>query len=787
MDLILSNFITDAPSVVLKADKPSSDCTKSIPHPSTNQQSTGHHTNGATDTASSIGKNTENKIPPTGLKVVSKSSSSADVELPKIATSTRSDKQTKKKYTKKDLPTDAHKDSSLLRNYKRDETHLKVELPAVPLPQEKLFSEEPIDSLEIHPHSKKNIVDLLNYKTLTMVQAMAIPRLLKGHDALIRAQTGSGKTFAYALPLVEQLHNIRPKINRTGGVLAIVIVPTRELALQTYEFLLKLLKPYTWIVPGYLCGGEKRKTEKARLRAGINILIATPGRFCDHIRNTKSLTLTCVRWVIIDEADRLFELGYEKDVNEIVNAIHSVQGSESDETAGSLQTVLLSATLSASVKELAGLALRNPTYVDTSKLNDEQHDTSVKADGIFDNSNDQLLNVDQYASIPATVKQRFLVVPPKSRLVALSGLIALEQHRKPSKLLVFMATQDLVDFHYDVMVEVLTVQKFAGSGSKIRTNTDTERSTTTGTSEDSDGKVLLPNVTIFKLHGRMTQTERSGVFQAFRNANASVLLCTDVVARGIDIPTVDVVVQFHAPQVLADYVHRVGRTARAGESGKAVLFVEAAEMEYIQYLANKHIRIQEQKIDGMFMILGQLMKCGAKRLTKNKEQAVIDLQHRYERLIGEEEQLTTSATKAFFSWVRYYSNFPKELRHIFAVKAIHMGHHATSLGLRDSPSQLMQTHTRSKQEKGNLSGSKPMGRKQPLKRRTGQGFPKQAAGSRTARNMLPSRRGGNLTNGASTFKMDTLDESGMTKRSRMLYTSEFASGLGPPRKKAKQA
>ncbi|XP_058127428.1 probable ATP-dependent RNA helicase CG8611 [Anopheles ziemanni] len=650
----------------------------------------------------------------------------------------------------------------------------KKDLPTIDLPrvqplEEQVFSKQTIEALEIHPHSKKNIADLLSYTHLTMVQSMAIPRLMEGRDALIRAQTGSGKTLAYALPLIEQLHNIRPKTSRTDGILAVVIVPTRELALQTYELMVKLLKPYTWIVSGFLCGGEKRKTEKARLRAGLNILIGTPGRFCDHIRNTESLKLGNVRWLVLDEADRLLELGYEKDVKEIVSAIQ--EGSNAAESttdvdgkARSLQTVLLSATLTSSVKELAGLTLHDPVYVETSEAIRQRQTHAQTFDG--PQSADHLLNVDECVSIPQTVKQRYLVIPPKLRLVTLSGLIASEQHKKPSKALIFMATQDLVDFHYDVMVEVLTAKQL---------DSDDEMED----DEESEDTTLLPRVSFFKLHGGMTQIERSAVFLKFRAAKAAVLLCTDMVARGIDIPCVDLVVQYHAPQILADYVHRVGRTARAGQTGKAILFIEPAEIDFIKYLADKQISIQEQKIDGIFVHLGQKLKCGQKTVAKNKEQAAIRLQRRFEQLITKEKELFASASKAFVSWIRYYSNFPKELRRMFAVKGIHMGHYAQSLGLRDAPKQFMHAHTGPKDEAS--SNATLPAKAIPGHRKNALHTTKRPGNGLTNRTM--GKVGGYQQRGDNRPGGQTMAE--FAKRSRVLNTSEFASGLEPAHKKAK--
>uniref|UniRef100_A0A182MIU9 ATP-dependent RNA helicase n=1 Tax=Anopheles culicifacies TaxID=139723 RepID=A0A182MIU9_9DIPT len=512
----------------------------------------------------------------------------------------------------------------------------KIELPQLPPVQEKLFSQQSFAELDIHPHSKKNIDDVLNFKQLTMVQSKAIPLLLNGNDALIRAQTGSGKTLAYALPLVESLHQVRPQISRSDGVRAVIIVPTRELAVQTYELVQKLLKPFTWIVPGYLTGGEKRKTEKARLRTGLNILIATPGRFCDHIRNTESLKLAGIQWLILDEADRLLELGYEKDVKEIIDAIHNGQEGKDENERTKIQTVLLSATLTTSVKELAGLTLHEPVFVETSEIVLNESPTASSAD--------QLLNVAECVSIPGTVKQRYAIIQPKLRLATLSALIVNEQRKKPSKLLIFMATQDLVDFHCNVMIEVLTLQKF-GKGIENDAS-DVEQDNDADGQEDFAKNVLLPGLKFYKLHGRMTQIERSSVFQSFRKSTAAVLICTDVAARGIDIPLVDLVVQYHAPQILADYVHRVGRTARAGESGKALLFIEPSETDFVKYLANKHIRIQEQDANSIIRCFGQHMNKDNNCNSASKEQWAIELQHRYEQLINKETELFDSARKA---------------------------------------------------------------------------------------------------------------------------------------------
>lgn len=327
--------------------------------------------------------------------------------------------------------------------------------------QETVFTGASFESLDIHPHCVKNLADILEIKELTNVQQRSIPVILENRDVLVRSQTGSGKTLAYALPIVQKLQEIRPKLTRLCGIQAVIVVPTRELAVQTYDFLVKLLKPFQWIVAGYLCGGEKRKSEKARLRKGINILVGTPGRLCDHLLNTESLKFDTVKWLVLDEADRLLELGYERDVGKIVDAItkkvifssteeHQKFDEETKKDKPVIQTILLSATLTTSVEKLAGMALNNPLFIDTADVSSINL-TSNK----FEDAVKEAVSSEQM-TIPSTVIQNYILVPPKLRLVTLSGMIIRERSKNIQKILVFMASQDLVDFHHDLMVEALT-------------------------------------------------------------------------------------------------------------------------------------------------------------------------------------------------------------------------------------------------------------------------------------------------------------------------------------------
>lgn len=333
--------------------------------------------------------------------------------------------------------------------------------------KETIFSGSKVESLGLHAHAVKNLLDLLSISQLTTVQEKTIPQVLAGKDVLVRSQTGSGKTLAYALPVVERLQAQQPRIKRTDGVLALIIVPTRELAVQTYELFQKLVKPYTWIVPGALLGGESRKSEKARLRKGINVLLGTPGRLVDHLLHTASFRLSKLQFLILDEADRLLELGYERDVKQLVEAIDK-QRAEDAKEAAVMQRMLLSATLTAQVQQLAGLTLKDPLYIDNSDEATEaalKHTNGYQKDAIEaqqgeldDGLGEYMEDVTGVLSIPENLQLSYVVVPPKLRLVTISALLAKELAASPKKFkaIVFMSTTEMVNFHHDVLNEALT-------------------------------------------------------------------------------------------------------------------------------------------------------------------------------------------------------------------------------------------------------------------------------------------------------------------------------------------
>ncbi|KAH8386864.1 hypothetical protein KR093_003117, partial [Drosophila rubida] len=649
--------------------------------------------------------------------------------------------------------------------------------------KETIFSGSKVSSLGLHAHAEKNLADLLSITELTTVQQKTIPEVLAGKDVLVRSQTGSGKTLAYALPIVERLQAQQPHIKRTDGVLALIIVPTRELTLQTYELFQKLLKPYTWLVAGTLLGGESRKSEKARLRKGINVLLGTPGRLVDHLLHTATFNLGKLRFLVLDEADRLLELGYERDVKQLVEAIEKQRAEVAkekapEEPAQALQSMLLSATLTSQVQQLAGLALKDPLYIDNS---DEAAQAALKGNAGYEKETieaqlaeglgEYMEDLTGVLSIPENLQLSYVVVPPKLRLVTISALLAKEMAASPKqfKAIIFMSTTEMVNFHHDLLNEALTRRVLDEDDEELAAEEE----------QSNDGETpLLQGMRFFKLHGSMTQTERQGVFRGFRDCASCVLLATDVVGRGIDVPDIKLVVQYTPAQTTADFVHRVGRTARAGRRGRAVLFLAPSEAQFVRHLENKRIRIQQAD---MYSYLNALVPRDPE--ARNVQEAASNLQHKFQSLLEDDRELNDKSCKAFVSWMKFYSTFPKELKSIFNVRVAHMGHFAKSFALKEAPSKFAHKHaapkpapptnrlTYTERDPEKLQQAKRA--KKRLYTTTVSGEVRQMqqpAGKPGGERHLAAGGGSSTGNGKSNF-MKSLN------KSRALNISEFDSGL----------
>lgn len=351
----------------------------------------------------------------------------------------------------------------------------------------------------------------LGYEEPTPVQRAAIPPLMKGRDVLAQAATGTGKTAAFALPL---LHRVTPDARPAERTSALILVPTRELAMQVAEAVHRYGKPLGVLaLPIY--GGASMETQIRALKRGVDVIIATPGRALDHIRR-RTLQLGSIKTVILDEADEMLDMGFAEDLEAILDA-----------TPKSRQTALFSATLPPRIAAIARKQLNDPVNI--------KIDREVVPDGEA-----------------ARVRQTAYMVPRAHKNAALARVLDLEH---PTSAIVFCRTRTEVD----QLNETLTAR---------------------GLRADA-------------LHGGLSQDQRNRVMAKFRNRKTDLLIATDVAARGLDVKHVSHVVNFDVPVDAESYVHRIGRTGRAGREGVAITFAEPREHRLLRNIE----RMTSQRIE----------------------------------------------------------------------------------------------------------------------------------------------------------------------------------------------
>ena len=355
------------------------------------------------------------------------------------------------------------------------------------------------------------------------------------------------------------------KVDRQiGGTRCIILCPTRELATQTATMAEKLcLKSFNLLVPGCLSGGEKRKSEKARLRKGISILVATPGRLLDHITKTDCLLMSLkgkLEWLVLDEADRLLDMGLGGQVETIVQHIRANQPRSGVRRDGiTWRSVLVSATVTPKIEDLAKKSLGGDTWV-------WARAKKGKGSGLdTDEGGNELAH-----SAPKQLAQLHLTCSAKLRLPTLVAFLT-ARVQKGERIVVFMSTCDGVEFYHSL---------FSKMGCILPRDNDKDDG-----NSDRDG-IFGDACSMFRLHGNVPHAERQTILKKFGTTSkkASILFATDVAARGLNLPGLDWIVQYDAPCETADYVHRAGRAARAGKAGHALLFLLPSEKQFLEVL-----------------------------------------------------------------------------------------------------------------------------------------------------------------------------------------------------------
>ena len=393
----------------------------------------------------------------------------------------------------------------------------------------------------------------LGYEEPTPIQREAIPLLLAGRDLLAEAPTGTGKTAAFALPTLQRI-----EIGRAapGSTSALIVVPTRELAMQVAEAITKYGRPLgARVVPVY--GGQPISQQLRSLRRGVDVVVATPGRAVDHLKRG-SLSFDAVQIVVLDEADEMLDMGFAEDLDVILGA-----------TPPTRQTALFSATISPTITKIAKRHLREPARV------------TVRAE-------------QRTGDRAALVRQSVYVVRRVDKLAALCRILDVED---PASTLVFARTRGEVDD----LAEALT-------------------------SRGHDAGAL---------HGGLPQEARDRIMGRFRDGSLDVLVATDVAARGLDIEHVSHVVNYDVPPDPDQYVHRIGRTGRAGREGVAITLVEPREHRLLRNIeAATRTRLQVERLPSV----ADLRERRLEILRANLHEALVEGGH--ERLRGVVEPLT---------------------------------------------------------------------------------------------------------------------------------------------------
>uniref|UniRef100_A0A2K5HN57 ATP-dependent RNA helicase n=1 Tax=Colobus angolensis palliatus TaxID=336983 RepID=A0A2K5HN57_COLAP len=411
------------------------------------------------------------------------------------------------------------------------------EVPSLPLGLTGAFEDTSFASLcnLVNENTLKAIKEM-GFTNMTEIQHKSIRPLLEGRDLLAAAKTGSGKTLAFLIPAVELI--VKLKFMPRNGTGVLILSPTRELAMQTFGVLKELMTHHVHTY-GLIMGGSNRSAEAQKLANGINIIVATPGRLLDHMQNTPGFMYKNLQCLVIDEADRILDVGFEEELKQIIKLL--------------------------------------PGYV---------------------------------------------VCPSEKRFLLLFTF--LKKNRK-KKLMVFFSSCMSVKYHYELL-----------------------------------NYIDLP---VLAIHGKQKQNKRTTTFFQFCNADSGTLLCTDVAARGLDIPEVDWIVQYDPPDDPKEYIHRVGRTARGlNGRGHALLILRPEELGFLRYLKQSKVPLSEFDFSWS---------------------KISDIQSQLEKLIEKNYFLHKSAQEAYKSYIRAYDSH--SLKQIFNVNNLNLPQVALSFGFKVPP------------------------------------------------------------------------------------------------------
>ncbi|CAD2088228.1 ATP-dependent RNA helicase DBP7, putative [Plasmodium vinckei lentum] len=651
---------------------------------------------------------------------------------------------------------------------------------------EGLFS----DLKNVLSDSLLNTLEKNNFIKTTSIQKLSIPKIIKDNDVFLKSMTGSGKTLCYALPSVQKILNLKEeknniKITREMGTFILVLSPTRELAIQINNLFCILTKAYPYIVVSCIIGGEKKKSEKTRIRKGISILTCTPGRLLDHLQNTKALKLTYLKTVILDEADKIIFLGTQDKIKMIYDLVKKIKHEEFKKVkdtpelvdidtdklelvSETFQMVFISATLNNAIKSLANYCLTNKTL--WLEVTNDKTNKILSGKDVSISFEPNINNKDDNYELPKQLKQHFILIDLKNKFLGLLYLL-LECIKEKKKPVVFFSNYKSTEYFQlllknlywptDVKKKNIEVNKILnneikpilnkedeillkkhleqnvmkhykesignnleGEKNKLQTsnllnykniniddiyiegskNNEYKNDNTMlyNINADTHKRVcMFENVNIYILHGNLPKEDRLGNFDDFSKNKNSILLCTDIASRGINFNDLDVVIQYDSPQVLEEYIHKVGRTARLNNEGTSYLFLLPEEKDFITILKNKNIFVKT--ILGNEFI-NKLKKIYVPISLKSVGGNILNfLVNHFISIVKADPSLLEKGVNAFLASINSYHSISKELRNIFNSKNLHLGHLAYAYLLDKTPKEISsfrkhQTYLRIKRE-----------------------------------------------------------------------------------------
>ncbi|XP_009764877.1 DEAD-box ATP-dependent RNA helicase 18 [Nicotiana sylvestris] len=457
---------------------------------------------------------------------------------------------------------------------------------------------------DLEPPLSEPVLEALTnsgFEFCTPVQAATIPLLCNYKDVTVDAATGSGKTLAFVVPLVEILRrsSSNPKPHQVMGI---IISPARELSSQIFHVAQPFISTLANVRPMLLVGGQGVKADVRKIEEeGANLLIGTPGRLYDIMERMDILDFRDFEILILDEADRLLEMGFEKQINSIISRLPKLR-----------RTGLFSATQTEAVEELSKAGLRNPVRVEV-RAEAKQLNGSASSGNSASSKTPSGLHIE-YLECEADKKS--------------SQLVHLLTKNRSKKIMIYFMTCACVDYWGTVFPRLSCLKSFS----------------------------------LISLHGKMKQSAREKAIASFTSLSSGILLCTDVAARGLDIPGVDYIIQYDPPQDHKMFIHRVGRTARLGRQGSAVVFLLPKEEAYVEFLC----------IQGVFLEEGE---CASE---------APDIIDEIRSAAKKDRDVMEKGLRAFVSYIRAYKEH--HCSYILRWKELEIGKLGTGYGLLQLPS-----------------------------------------------------------------------------------------------------